>query len=418
MDFDIFFSISQTPVDDVLPNEAAMFRNFFAQVEAADALGFGTAWIAESHLSSEVQKRHREPVIPHWRGEVGLNVDFLQLAQQIFRRTRRIEAGSAVMNILSNGGPVAAAERIAAFCTLHGLDPAERRRIHVGFAAGRFDFMNRAYGILPRDAIEAAAWPAVKGKIFAEAATIFLRLLRGDVLSSHDLPEPSLSRADFRTEVEWEKVLSLAAPGGERPEVLPLQRRFAFEPLKIVPQEWRRELCVPVIGSHDPRLQEEVNRILPVQVFNLSITRPEVIEDTHRRLGQAYHPDGGPWRRGYMPRTLMVFLNEQPHLSPEERRETARAEARKALAAYWTALEGTLDPTKVEAAADNAVVGNADDVAEQILARFHPEDRLMLWFDFFNHDSPRVVANMEAFMTHVAPRVRDAMGRKTTGERH
>ncbi len=418
MDFDIFFSISQTPVDDILPNEAEMFRNFFAQVEAADALGFGTAWIAESHLSSEVQKRHREPVIPHWRGEVGLNVDSLQLAQQIFRRTRRIEAGSAVMNILCNGGPVAAAERIAAFCSLHGLDPAERRRIHVGFAAGRFDFMNRAYGILPRDAIEAAAWPAVKGKIFAEAATIFLRLLRGDILSSSDLPEPTLSRADFRSEAEWEKVLSLAAPGGGRKESLPLQRRFVFEPLKIVPQEWRRELCVPVIGSHDPRLQEEVNRILPVQVFNLSITRPEVIEDTHRRLGQAYHPDGGPWRRGYMPRTLMVFLNEQPQLSPEERRAAARAEARAALAAYWTALEGTLDPTKVEVAADNAVVGNADDVVEQILARFHPEDRLMLWFDFFNHDSPRVVANMEAFMTRVAPRVSDAMSRRAAGERH
>jgi len=114
----------------------------------------------------------------------------------------------------------------------------------------------------------------------------------------------------------------------------------------------------------------------------------------------------------------MVFLNEQPQLSPEERRVAARAEARAALAAYWTALEGTLDPTKVEVAADNAVVGNADDVVEQILARFHPEDRLMLWFDFFNHDSPRVVANMEAFMTRVAPRVSDAMSRRAAGERH
>ena len=188
------------------------------------------------------------------------------------------------------------------------------------------------------------------------------------------------------------------------------ERRWRFEKLKIVPQEWRRELLVPVIGSHDPALQEEANRLLPVQVFNLSITRPEIIEDTHRRMARAYHPDGGPWRRAYMPRTVLVFLNEQPHLGPEARRAAAQSEARAALGAYWTALEGTLDPKRVEQAGDNAVIGNAEDVAAQILERFHPEDRLMLWFDFFNHDSARVIANMEAFTTLVAPRVRDAIG--------
>ena len=406
MQFDIFFSISQTPAHGVLPSEAQMFRNFFEQVEAADALGFDTAWVAESHLSSTVQKQNREPVIPHWEGEVGLNVDFLQLAQQVFRRTRRIEAGSAVMNILCNGGPVAAAERIAAFAGLHGLDADERRRIHVGFAAGRFDFMNRAYGIVARDAVEAASWAVQKGRAFAEAAEIFLRLLRGDALSSDDIIVPPLVRADFRTDTDWQRVREAA--GGPELEQIPVPRRFVFETLKIVPQEWRRELVVPVIGSHDSRLQEDVNRILPVQVFNLSITRPEVIEDTHRRMHQAYHRAGGPWRRSYMPRTLMVFVNEEPQLSPTQRRAAATEEARAALGAYWMALEGTLDPSKVEKAADNAVVGNAEDVTAQILERFHPEDRLMLWFDFFNHDSRRVVANMEAFMTRVAPRVRAA----------
>ena len=406
MQFDIFFSISQTPAHGVLPSEAQMFRNFFEQVEAADALGFDTAWVAESHLSSTVQKQNREPVIPHWEGEVGLNVDFLQLAQQVFRRTRRIEAGSAVMNILCNGGPVAAAERIAAFAGLHGLDADERRRIHVGFAAGRFDFMNRAYGIVARDAVEAASWAVQKGRAFAEAAEIFLRLLRGDALSSDDIIVPPLVRADFRTDTDWQRVREAA--GGPDLEQIPVPRRFVFETLKIVPQEWRRELVVPVIGSHDSRLQEDVNRILPVQVFNLSITRPEVIEDTHRRMHQAYHRAGGPWRRSYMPRTLMVFVNEEPQLSPTQRRAAATEEARAALGAYWMALEGTLDPSKVEKAADNAVVGNAEDVTAQILERFHPEDRLMLWFDFFNHDSRRVVSNMEAFMTRVAPRVRAA----------
>jgi len=29
----------------------------------------------------------------------------------------------------------------------------------------------------------------------------------------------------------------------------------------------------------------------------------------------------------------------------------------------------------------------------------------MAWFDFFNHDSPRVVRNMEMFMSKVVPQV-------------
>ena len=79
MNYDIFFSISQTPTEGQLPSEAQMFRNFLDQVEAADELNYETAWIAESHLSSQTQKRHAKPVIPHWEGEVGLNTNFLNL---------------------------------------------------------------------------------------------------------------------------------------------------------------------------------------------------------------------------------------------------------------------------------------------------------------------------------------------------
>src|SRR6185436_5607390 len=98
-----------------MPPERVMFENFFEQVEHADALGFGTAWVAESHLSTEVQKSNPEAVIPHFAGEIGLNTDILQLAHRVFARTRRIHIGSAIMNILCNGGPIAAAERIKAF---------------------------------------------------------------------------------------------------------------------------------------------------------------------------------------------------------------------------------------------------------------------------------------------------------------
>ena len=54
---------------------------------------------------------------------MGLNTDIFQLAHKVFACTERIEVGSAIMNILCNGGPVAAAERTRAFLALHGLDP-------------------------------------------------------------------------------------------------------------------------------------------------------------------------------------------------------------------------------------------------------------------------------------------------------
>jgi alkanesulfonate monooxygenase SsuD/methylene tetrahydromethanopterin reductase-like flavin-dependent oxidoreductase (luciferase family) len=412
LEFDVFFSISQTPVDGHAPSEAQMFRNFLEQVEAADRLGFGVAWVAESHLSSEVQKGNPNPVVPHWQGEVGLNCDILQTAHAVFRRTRRIEVGSAVMNILCNGGPVAHAERIRYFLALHGLDPKERRRLHVGFSAGRFDFMNRAYGVAPRTATERALpFGLWKGKTFDEAAEVFARLLAGETMDSGKVPLRTVARADFRSDADWDKARAAAqqdgtlSPDGAR---ITLPKRFAFETLKIVPQETRKELLQLVVGSHDPAVHALVNRFLPAHVANLSITPTPVIDATHQRMASAFHKDGGPWKRSYMPRTVLVFLNEEPGLTPAQRSAAAQAEAKKALAAYWTALEGTLDPKKTGEASDNAVLGTADEVATQLAARYHPDDRLMLWFDFFNHDSARVVRNMTAFMEKVAPKLRSA----------
>src|SRR5204862_4565308 len=162
VEFDIFFSICQTEVDGYMPDERTMFANFFEQVELADELGVGTAWVAESHLSTEVQKLNPGAVIPHFAGEIGLNTDILQLAHRVFARTERIGVGSAIMNILCNGGPIAAAERIKAFLALHGLDPNERRLLTIGFASGRFPFINVPYGIVPRADFEKANWPAGK----------------------------------------------------------------------------------------------------------------------------------------------------------------------------------------------------------------------------------------------------------------
>lgn len=409
MRFDIFFSISQTPdTSGYTPSESEMFAGFFDQVELADELGFGVGWVAQAHLSTEVQKRNNEPVVPHFPGEVGLCTDFFQVAQTMFARTERMEVGSAVMSILGSGGPIAQAERVGAFLALHGLDPSESRRLHVGFSAGRFEFMARPYGIVPRDVVEEAAWPALRGQIFAEASEIFLRLLNGEVISSDMIRPTVLTRANFRSDEDWGRV-QLAAVECRgldvAPDEVPIDPRYSFEEIKTIPQEWRRELLNLVLGSHDPKLQAEVNKLRPVQVFNLSITPPHIIEQTHDRFREHYHPDGGPWERSMMPRTIMVFINDEEGLTPGEQDAAAMEEAKAALSTYWSALEGTIDPAKVERATDNAVIGNVERVGEQILERFHPDDRLMCWFDFFNHDSERVKRNMTAFMTKVAPRV-------------
>lgn len=402
MEYDIFFSISQTPDHNgFTPSESQMFSNYYAQLEAADRLGFGVAWIAQAHLSTQTQQSNSKPVVPHWRGEVGLCTDFCQLALESFRRTKNIDVGSAVVSILASGGPIAQAERVAN--TVQFLSQMDsERKLHVGFSAGRFEFMARPYGIVPRNEVEQAAWPALRGQIFMEASEIFLRLLRGDTIHSDDIRETILTRRNFRSDDDWEKVQN-AAGSSQSLESVEIERRYNFEEISIVPKQWPREQLELVAGTHDPNAQEFVNKFMPVKVFNLSITSPEIIDSTHQRMSELFHPDGGKWQRRDMPRTTFVFLNSEPGLTSEQQSDAAHEEARLALGEYWKALEGTLDPSKVEKAADNALIGNAREVAEQVRERFHPDDRLMCWFDFFNHDSERVIRNMEAWWKEVVP---------------
>lgn len=410
MDFDIFLSIAQTPVEGYTPDEDTMFHNFFEQLKSADELGFGTAWVAQAHLSTEVQKMNKNPVVPHWEGEVGLCTDFFQLAHLMFAKTENIHVGSAVMSLLTHGGPVGIAERVGAFLALHGMNKNEKRKLRIGFAAGRFEFMARPYGIVPRDIVEESAWPALRGQIFGEACEIFLRLLNGEIANSDTVRKTILTRSNFRSDDDWDKVQHAIIDRdslSEAPDSITIPNRYVFEDVKNIPQAWNRDLLDLILGSHDPQLQKDVNEFRPVKVFNLSITPPELIEATHDRMSKHYHSDGGPWKRNYMPRTLMVFVNDEPNLSDSERSKAAKEEAEKSLSSYWGALEGTIDPMKVSKAADNSVIGNVEEVAQQIAERFHPEDCVMAWFDFFNHDSPRVIRNMEAFMNKVVPRVEE-----------
>ena len=407
MEFDIFFSISQTPDSSgYKPSESEMFSNFLDQAVKADELGFGVGWIAQAHLSTEVQKTNSRPVVPHYPGEVGLCTDFFQIASEVLSRTSNMEVGSAVMSILASGGPIAQAERVGSLLALHGLNKEERRRVHIGFSAGRFEFMARPYGISPRNALEEVAWPALRGQIFAEASEIFLRLLSGEVIDSSMIRETTLSRSNFRNDGDWNNVQEAAKELmglNKMPDSILIPRRYEFESIATIPKEWRRDLLNLVIGSHDPAVQIEVNRWRPVQVFNLSITPPDVIEETHKRMSANYHKDGGEWKRSMMPRTVMVFLNDEAGLTDEQKSTMARKESKSSISTYWSALEGTIDPGKVEKAVNNAVIGNPEEVAIQLKQRYNPDDRIMCWFDFFNHDSERVMRDMEAFMTKVVP---------------
>ena len=407
MEFDIFFSISQTPDSSgYKPSEREMFSNFLEQAVKADELGFGVGWIAQAHLSTEVQKTNSRPVVPHYPGEVGLCTDFFQIASMVLSRTSNMEVGSAVMSILASGGPIAQAERVGSLIALHGLKKEARRRVHIGFSAGRFEFMARPYGISPRNALEEVAWPALRGQIFAEASEIFLRLLSGEVIDSSMIRETVLSRSNFRSDGDWDNVQKAAMKllgMSSMPDSISIPRRYDFESIATIPKEWRRDLLNLVIGSHDPALQIEVNKWRPVQVFNLSITPPDVIEETHKRMSANYHKDGGEWRRSMMPRTVMVFVNDEPGLTDEQKSIMAKRESKSSISTYWSALEGTIDPGKVEKAVNNAVIGNPEEVAIQLKQRYHPDDRIMCWFDFFNHDSKRVMRDMEAFMTKVVP---------------
>ena len=66
---------------------------------------------------------------------------------------------------------------------------------------------------------------------------------------------------------------------------------------------------------------------------------------------------------------------------------------------------GSIDKAKVEKAVDNALVGSPTSVLKQMKERFTEDDRLMLWFDFHNHDNEAIKNSMKTFMEQVAPNV-------------
>ena len=244
-------------------------------------------------------------------------------------------------------------------------------------------------------------WPQVRNTILQEASTLFLRLLKGEVLGSKDLEEINLYSKESPVE-NWDKALSLLNLPAHT-EVIQINPRWEFDKILLLPEDTGLEQLELVLGSHDPKLQEHVNTIHPVKVFNLSVTPNATIDATHNRMEKTYHIDGGPWKRSYMPRTVMIFTCADANLSESEQNEKAALEAREAMTAYWKAMEGTVDQKKVEEGMENAVYGCPAKVYRDLISRFHPDDRLMTWFDFNTNDAEVVIERMRAFVNHVIP---------------
>ena len=402
--FDLFCGFSQIEVEGYLPPEAELFNNLIRQIQLADELGFGTAWVGGAHFSLIDQNKRPDAPLPHFQGEMSLNTDILPLSQHLFAKTKRIAIGSAIRNILTAGGPVAHAEAVRTALTWHQLSEHRHRRIELGYGAGRLDYANRAFGIHPRSYIEEMAWPLLRPLIFRQASEIFLRLLRGDAVSSQDIQPLVLIKSACNDPQLWSRLQNQR----ETPtETLEFPNFWNFDRLKIIPADTPLDALTLTLGSQDPQTQIEANQILPTRVFNLSITPPAIIEETHQRMKTFYHPADGPWKRGYMPRTVMVFVNNDRSLSPTSQSILAKERARNAIAAYQRAMFGTVDESKLSAGVSNTIAGNPQEVAISLVQRFHPEDRLMLWFDFNDHNTHRVEESMIAFTTHVQPLIEE-----------
>lgn len=376
MIFDLFHSLSDPVVRGQSLGPRRCFEQFLEQVILAEQLGMNTVWCAESHFSSETQKRGSAPSIPHFEGEVGLNADSFQLFHWIASRTERIGLGTAIHNIVGgSGGPIASADRVNTLRFINRELWKQPRELSIGVAAGRFPYQNAPFGLTPRDAREASAWAPAQRIAFYEALEIFLRLLAGEELGSDQLERHSF------------------APDGGGP----LEPRWRFEPLRLVPALGAANDLRVVLGSSDPEAFRFARRFWNVDLFNLSFTPPAKIEALHADLKRS----DPTWSRSRLPRTVLVFTDPA--------RAVAQQRASAALDTYIEAMRGTAQVPDKSVLLERALVGDASEIREQLApgARhgFHPEDRLMAWFEFNQLSSDEIRAQMRYFFEQVVERI-------------
>lgn len=394
MIFDLFHSVSDPVVMGRRQEPVRCLTNFLAQARLAEDLGVDTVWCAESHFSSEVQKKTSLATIPHFQGEVGLNSDSFQLFHLLAAATKRIHLGVGIHNIVGgSGGPIASADRVnmLRFINEHFWHPA--RTLRIGVAAGRFAYQNAPFGISPRTPPETILWPAVRRIAFLEALEIFLRLLRGEALCSTDIAPRAVSEADARSALKAD--FDTAGAGIAFPyRVAP---RWPFELLQLVPRSFQSEHLRIVLGSADPEALAVARRHWDVDLFQLSFTPPAAIETMHRKMAEGWPS----WHRSRLPRTVLVFID------PDRARAHRLADA--VLDTYIEAMRGTAEVPDKRVLLERALVGDAPEIREQLSPdnprSFHRDDRLMLWFEFNQLDGDAIARQMTYFFQEVAEKI-------------
>ncbi len=391
MVFDLFHSISDPQVDGKRLGVTQSVHNFLEQVDLAEALGMDTVWLAESHFSSETQKGTSVATIPEFQGEVGLNADSFQFFHAIQARTKRINLGTAIHNIVGgSGGPIASADRVnfLRFCNAELW--ANPRKLRMGVAAGRFPYQNTPFGLSPRDESEKRLWPIVKRFAFLEALEIFLRLVNGETLNSKKLNQLFISEQEARASFKGTIPEGIGFPYYVKP-------RWEFESLTLVPAIEKSSDFHVVLGSSDPDALVVARKYFEVDLFNLSFTPPEQIEKLHIQMAAA----SASWKRSRLPRTVLVFVD------PDRKKANRLAEF--VLDAYIAAMKGTAQVPDKQILLQRALVGDASEVRDQLHPdnprHFNSQDRLMLWFEFNQLDSDAIKSQMKYFWKEVGEKL-------------
>jgi alkanesulfonate monooxygenase SsuD/methylene tetrahydromethanopterin reductase-like flavin-dependent oxidoreductase (luciferase family) len=386
MIFDLFHSLSDPLVRGQNLGARRCYEQFIDQVILAERLGMNTVWCAESHFSSETQKRGSAPSIPNFEGEVGLNADSFQLFHWIASRTERIGLGTAIHNIVGgSGGPIASADRVNMLRFMSRELWPRPRELSIGVAAGRFPYQNAPFGLTPRDADEAMAWSQAQRAAFYEALEIFLRLLAGEELGSDQLVRHHFAPAGSDAGAPY--------PDAERA----IEPRWRFEPLQLVPRAGSANDLRIVLGSSDPEAFRFARRFWNVDLFNLSFTPPAKIEALHADLKRS----DPSWSRARLPRTVLVFADPT--------RDVARERASAALDVYIEAMRGTAQVPDKSVLLARALIGDASEIREQLSPGaphgFHPEDRLMTWFEFNQLSGEDIQRQMRYFFEQVVEKL-------------
>lgn len=391
MIFDLFHSISDPVIRGKQIGSQKVYQQFLNQVVLAEELGMDTVWCAESHFSSETQKKTSVATIPHFHGEVGVNSDSFQLAHVIFQKTKKIHFGTAIHNIVGgSGGPIASADRVNALHCFNQTVLEGNRKLRMGIAAGRFPYQNSPFGIGPRDEREKDLWGITKRYIFLEALEIFLRLLSGETLSSNRVKQWRLQDSEITDEILRKKYLGN----------LEVRPRWCFEDLSLVPQSKEVERLEVVLGSQDPLALEWGLNWWDLSVFNLSFTAPEKIENLHQMMQQRAIEKNRVWNRGRLPRTVLVFIDKN--------RKKAYELASGVLDTYIEAMRGTAQVPDKEILMSRALVGDPQEIRDQLHPEnprgFKSDDRLMLWFEFNQMEDAAIQNQMKWFMELAATR--------------